>query len=265
MEKTTKRKPEDFLGITKASPEYRRLRETLHALQEGMCAICRSARRKPVFDHHHATGHARNALCATCNSLLGVVENRISGWGPDGIQPWVQALRAAPLAARAYVGNEEEWATDAQAYVRKWHTVLLRLGNVYAMHLGPGNKPKPSARVSRAVFQDVAECLITASKEARRGKSDEAMQRAQRSRQKDWAGRWLASLQDGPGKGEGWTWGRFTSLTAIMTMTLDSLADIHWREVAKGDGTVRVLACDLGWVDEDGATQVWGYEEPEEA
>lgn len=50
--------------------------------QGGRCFICRKSftpGRRACVDHNHRTGHARGLLCATCNALLGGLNEDV-GW-----------------------------------------------------------------------------------------------------------------------------------------------------------------------------------------
>jgi Pyruvate/2-oxoacid:ferredoxin oxidoreductase delta subunit len=56
-------------GITRA--EY----EALLAAQDGKCAICGRASKKPLaVDHNHVTRQVRGLLCQGCNIAVGVCE-----------------------------------------------------------------------------------------------------------------------------------------------------------------------------------------------
>jgi hypothetical protein len=41
------------------------------------CPCCREPLRTIVLDHDHATGAIRDYVCASCNKLLGQIENRL--------------------------------------------------------------------------------------------------------------------------------------------------------------------------------------------
>lgn len=62
----------------------RRGYESLLAIQEGRCAICRceqeTTRRKHrlSIDHCHETGKARGLLCSTCNTGLGMFKDSVA-------------------------------------------------------------------------------------------------------------------------------------------------------------------------------------------
>lgn len=56
------------------------IRGDLLDLQNGICPLCNKSISKPVLDHWHTrknngNGKVRMVLCATCNSMLGVIEN----------------------------------------------------------------------------------------------------------------------------------------------------------------------------------------------
>jgi len=58
--------------------------ESLREKQEGRCAICNVhfsekviLGRMPSIDHCHQTGKVRGLLCMTCNTKLGVLENKV--------------------------------------------------------------------------------------------------------------------------------------------------------------------------------------------
>lgn len=54
--------------------------EALMEVQEGKCAICRTATgatRRLSVDHNHKTGNVRGALCRPCNTLLGRARDQI--------------------------------------------------------------------------------------------------------------------------------------------------------------------------------------------
>ena len=53
--------------------------EALFALQNGVCAICKSppGRRRLSVDHCHSSGRIRGLLCDTCNPMLGNAHDRI--------------------------------------------------------------------------------------------------------------------------------------------------------------------------------------------
>lgn len=58
------------------------IRGELLDLQNGICPLCNKSITKPVVDHWHTkknngNGKVRMVLCATCNSLLGVIENHL--------------------------------------------------------------------------------------------------------------------------------------------------------------------------------------------
>lgn len=58
------------------------IRGELLDLQNGICPLCNKSITKPVVDHWHTrknngNGKVRMALCATCNSMLGVIENHL--------------------------------------------------------------------------------------------------------------------------------------------------------------------------------------------
>lgn len=62
-------------GITLAD-----FRELL-ALQDDLCAICRTAPERPDLwhvDHDHTTGHIRGILCGSCNRGLGYFRDDIT-------------------------------------------------------------------------------------------------------------------------------------------------------------------------------------------
>lgn len=58
--------------------------EAMFLAQKGCCAICdkpetATRKGKPIalaVDHHHATGTVRQLLCAACNKLIGLAEER---------------------------------------------------------------------------------------------------------------------------------------------------------------------------------------------
>lgn len=43
--------------------------------QNGCCALCGKAMRRPAIDHDHATMAVRGLLCTRCNTRLGVIED----------------------------------------------------------------------------------------------------------------------------------------------------------------------------------------------
>ena len=109
----------------------------LLVLQEGVCAICRSAgsgRRSDNFvvDHDHVTGKVRGLLCHPCNRRRS---NR-DEWTPEPRRTTTAAADAEPVALRVgwYVrGNDSEtglpvkvsqpWAGDERYFDGDdWHT-----------------------------------------------------------------------------------------------------------------------------------------------
>jgi hypothetical protein len=40
-------------------------------LQNGRCAICQRAMKRPCVDHNHTTGQIRALLCVQCNAMIG--------------------------------------------------------------------------------------------------------------------------------------------------------------------------------------------------
>lgn len=52
--------------------------ENMAKMQDGLCTICYKLPgiKGLVVDHDHSTGLVRDLLCATCNSRLGVLENK---------------------------------------------------------------------------------------------------------------------------------------------------------------------------------------------
>jgi hypothetical protein len=58
------------------------IRKQLVELQDGVCPLCGKHLVSPVVDHWHSRGNkgnskVRSAICAGCNSLLGVIENHL--------------------------------------------------------------------------------------------------------------------------------------------------------------------------------------------
>lgn len=58
------------------------IRGDLLDLQNGICPLCNRSINKPIVDHWHTkknngNGKVRMVLCATCNSMLGVIENHL--------------------------------------------------------------------------------------------------------------------------------------------------------------------------------------------
>lgn len=256
------RRPGDFLGIAAASKEYKDLRRALYQLQDGTCPLCNRTLGELVFDHDHHTGHARNALCRPCNGLLGRVEKHEGdSRAPHGGE-WALASVSAPYTLRAHITDMFEWQRRAWRYLRRWHNVVDRVGPVYRECIGAGKKPKPASHVSHSVFEAVGDCLVQASAAMRVGKSAEEIGAVQAKRPRNWPERWLTALHAGGGRGTGWTWKRFTQLTAIMTITTDWLAEIRWDVSPEGE---RCLVVDMGWMHEDGISRcIYGYSGPKE-
>lgn len=51
---------------------------TMHARQDGRCAICGTSEEKLVVDHNHKTGQVRELLCHLCNAMIGCAREDIA-------------------------------------------------------------------------------------------------------------------------------------------------------------------------------------------
>lgn len=82
-----KRTPRSLAKYGLTVEEYERLEDEA----DGLCAICRKARRLAV-DHCHDTGEVRGLICHKCNSGLGMFQDN-----PGALMAAAQyLLRAAP-------------------------------------------------------------------------------------------------------------------------------------------------------------------------
>ena len=62
--------------------EIAKVRNEISKIQSNMCPLCERPLNRPVLDHwhtkrNHGNGCVRLTLCATCNSLLGRIENAL--------------------------------------------------------------------------------------------------------------------------------------------------------------------------------------------
>lgn len=72
---------------------------TIYARQRGCCAICqieyprdKRNRRLPLnVDHDHETGEVRGLLCGTCNSGLGMFQDKLERF--DSAKRYLRAAR----------------------------------------------------------------------------------------------------------------------------------------------------------------------------
>lgn len=68
---TTVLKPKDIAA----------LREQLIQENAGICPLCEKPIVRPVLDHSHFSGFCRNAICSTCNVIIGALENKVVRMG----------------------------------------------------------------------------------------------------------------------------------------------------------------------------------------
>lgn len=64
------------------------IRDSLQSNNNNICDVCRKEIKLPVLDHNHTkrhngTGYVRNAICNTCNRMIGVIENNFVKNGID--------------------------------------------------------------------------------------------------------------------------------------------------------------------------------------
>lgn len=87
------------------------LRETIHAEQSGLCAICHETVMpdEAVLDHCHKTGYIRAVLHRGCNAYIGHLENNMA------------RNRITPARLQAILTNFELYVNSHRLYVHPSH------------------------------------------------------------------------------------------------------------------------------------------------